>query len=115
MPRSHLSNYLRTKRLRAGFSQRELAELFGMDRSVVTKAEGARPPTLRLTVVIEIVFGRPANELFPSFYSRLRRSVLMRALAMEQRLAGRNDPASRKKRALLAELINRTKNNPPHV
>ena len=115
MPRSRLSNYLRTKRLRAGFSQQELADLFGMSRSVVTKAEGARPPTLRLAVVIEIVFGRPAVELFPGFYSRLQRAVLMRALAMEQKLIGRNDPTSRKKRALLSELINRAQNNPPQV
>jgi transcriptional regulator with XRE-family HTH domain len=115
MPRSQLSSYLRTERLRAGFSQRELAELFGMGRSVVTKAEGARQPTLRLVVAVEIVFGRPAPDLFPAVYARLARGVLKRALAMEQRLIGREDAVSRKKLVLLGELINRAQSNPPRV
>jgi transcriptional regulator with XRE-family HTH domain len=115
MPRKRLSSYLRTERLRAGLSQQELADLFGMDRSVVTKAEAARPPTLRLAIAVEIVFGLPTGELFPVHFAKIQRGVLKRALIMEQALAGRDDPAARKKRALLGALINRANNNSPHI
>jgi hypothetical protein len=86
-----------------------------MDRSVVTKAEAARPPTLRLAIAVEIVFGQHTGELFPVHFTRIQRGVLKRALAMEQALAGRDDPASCKKRALLGALINRANDNPPHL
>lgn len=114
MPR-RLSSYLRTERLRAGFSQQELADLFGMDRSVVTKAEAARPPTLRLAIAVEIVFGRSGLDVFPAHYGRVKKDVLKRALALEETLRGRDDPTSLKKRKLLGALIDRAQDNSSHL
>jgi transcriptional regulator with XRE-family HTH domain len=107
MPRSRLSNYLRTERLRSGFTQRELGELFGVSRSVITKAEGTRPPPMELLLLTEIVFGSSQRQLLPGMYARLGRKLLIRALAMEQRLIGFDDPVSRRKCAFLGALIKR--------
>lgn len=113
MPRSHLSSYLRTERLRSGLSQRELGELLGMSRSAITKMEGERQPTVRIVLATEIVFGRHSRDLFPRLYDDLQYEVLMRAIAMQYRLAERTDAVSRRKHSHLCELINRLQFNQP--
>jgi transcriptional regulator with XRE-family HTH domain len=113
MPRSRLHNYLRTERLRSGFTQQELADLLGISRAVITKSEGTRSPSLELLLVTEITFGSSQSELFPGLYVRLVGKLLMRATAMEHRLQGLDDPVSRKKRLFLGQLIERAKSKLP--
>lgn len=107
MPRSRLAHYLRTERLRSGLTQKELAELFGVSRSVITKAEGTRPPSLEVLLMTEIVFGSSQRELFPGMYARLGSKLLMRAMAIDRQLAAFDSPVAFKKRAFLGALLNR--------
>jgi len=113
MPRSRLHNYLRTERLRSGFTQSELADLLGIGRAVISKAEGTRLPPLKLLLMAEIVFGSSQRELFPDMYVRLVSKLLMRAAAMQQRLVSLDDPVSHKKRAFLGQLIERARSKLP--
>ena len=113
MPRSRLSSYLRTERLRSGLSQRELAELFGIGRTAITKVENGRKPTLEVLLAAEIVFGRSSHELLPLLHESLRDEILLRAVAMDFGLADRSDHVSLRKRAHLADLINRLQFNLP--
>jgi transcriptional regulator with XRE-family HTH domain len=113
MPRSRLSDYFRTERLRSGLSQRELGELFGLSRHAVTKLENGRLPTLELAFAAEIVFGRSHHELLPLFHDTLKEEILLRAVAMDIRLADASDHVSLRKRAHLADLINRLQFNLP--
>lgn len=108
MSRSRLSNYLRTERLRSGLSQRELGELLGFTDSIIGKVEiGRRKPSFEIVLMTEIVFGRPRRELFPELVEAIEDAVLLRAVAMEDRLALRKDAVSKRKRAHLNALINR--------
>jgi transcriptional regulator with XRE-family HTH domain len=111
MPHSRLNNYLQTERLRSGFSQRELAELLGVSKSALTKAEGTGPPSRKLLVMTEMVFGSSQRELYPDLYAQLERRLLVRALTMDDRLIGTDNPVARRKRAFLGELIKRANAN----
>ncbi len=111
MPQLSLANYLRTERLRSGLTQREVGELLGVSRSVITKAEGDRPPSLQLLLMTEVMFGTTQRELFPGLYARLERRLILKALAIEHRLIGKDDPVSRRKCAFLGELIKRAQPN----
>lgn len=113
MPRSRLSDYFRTERLRSGLSQRELSELYGVSRSTITKVENGRLPTLELVLAAEIVFGRSHHELLPLFHENLREEILLRAVAMDIKLADAADYVSLRKRAHLTDLINRLQFNLP--
>jgi transcriptional regulator with XRE-family HTH domain len=114
MPRSRLSNYLRTERIRSGFTQRELGKLLGVSRAAISKAEGVRLPPKALLFLSEIAFGSSQRSLFPDECARLERALLLRALAMEGELQSRSDAVSSKKRAFLGELIKRAQANPIH-
>lgn len=113
MARCRLSNYLRTERLRAGLSQRELGELLGAGRSWISKMENEPAPTMELAVAVEIIFHRPARIMFPDMFDAIEYGILMRALAMEYRLSNRDDAVSLRKRSHLSALINRLQFNQP--
>lgn len=113
MTRCRLANYLRTERMRAGLSQRELGELLGVSRSWISKQENETSRTVELSLAVEIVFQKHARELFPAMVDALEHGILMRALVMEHRLTYRQDRGALKKRKHLAALINRLQFNQP--
>ena len=113
MTRCRLSNYLRTERMSAGLSQRELGELLGLSRSSISKMENEQSPTMTLMIAIEIVFHHPAREMFPDMFYAIEHGILMRALVMECRLSNHHDAVSLRKRAHLSALINRLQFNQP--
>jgi len=102
-----LANYLRTERLRSGLTQQELAELLGISRSAIAKLENARAPSVRIALAVGIVFGLRPHAIFPAYYDTLLDVLLLRAFAIENRLVGKSDPVSERKRAHLNNLINR--------
>lgn len=107
MPRTRLSSYLRTERLRSGLSQREIGELIGLSRSVITKAESGSPLSVRFAIGSAILFDRPTQELFPLIYEACALELLLRAVELEVGLQDRTDAVSLRKRAYLSALINR--------
>lgn len=114
MSRSRLTNYLRTERLRLGFNQRECAELLGYSSDTISKVEAnLRKPTLRLVLAAEIVFGHRTKDLFPKLDSCARRKVLLRAIALEQRLSQKKSSRTERMRAVLSALIDRLQINSP--
>lgn len=66
MSRKTLTNYLRTHRRKAGFSQDEIAYLLGIESgAAVSRHErGVREPNLQNTLAYSIIYGIVANELY---------------------------------------------------
>ena len=80
--------YLRIERKRSGFTQDELAYLLGFRvASAVSRFErGEREPDLRTAFAYQILFDRPADQLFPVTHADARRLVAGRAADIAGRL-----------------------------
>ena len=103
-----LRQYLRTARLSAGLSQSELGALLGVSADVISNVErGVSSATVKTVVGCSLLFGQTTAELFPSLYRTIEDDICARAVAFDRKLRGRTDPASCKKLALLAELVDR--------
>lgn len=76
-----LPHYLKHERRRAGFSQADVAYLFGVrDKSQVSRYErGKYLPPLASALAYEAMFGVPVAELFPRAFTIARRDLLRRA------------------------------------
>lgn len=76
-----LPQYLKQHRRRAGFSQADVAYLFGARaKTKISRYErGRHLPTLRTALAYQAMLGVPVAELFPSAYADARRSILRRA------------------------------------
>lgn len=107
--RRSLPSYLRTHRRSWALTQRELGELLGgVDASAISKFESAtRVPNLEIMLGLEIVFDEPARALVPALSRHISQGVRLKAVALKERLAKRNDARSIRKRRLLEVLITR--------
>jgi DNA-binding XRE family transcriptional regulator len=106
----HPRTYLRTRRQESGLSQKNLAMLVGLHRDSICDYEREKYPIpAKLIVAGEIIFGVRAHELFPAFYKAVQDEIGANAVTLYERLANKKDAASRKKRALLEAIPNRTK------
>lgn len=105
--------YLRTNRLLWALSQEELGELMGLSHDAISKYELEQRP-LSVTVILasEIVFGKRADELFPTLYKAIQDELGKRALEMLERLEGKEDKESNRKRELLGGIPGRTREIP---
>ena len=105
---THL-NYLSLHRKKWALSQRELAGLLGhASRSVVSRLElGGGRPSLRFALACQAVFGLGVADLFPDLFDQHQDAVMRRAAAFDAQLRGRTDPASVRKRELLAAMVER--------
>jgi transcriptional regulator with XRE-family HTH domain len=83
-----LQNYLRTHRRRADLSQEEVATLLGgASGTKVSRHENfARTPSVLTVFAYEVVFGRPAREIFAGAYEEVRLAVRSRARQLANRL-----------------------------
>lgn len=106
-----LPNYLRAHRKRAGFSQREIAQLLGSSSSAkVSHYERfLREPTLKNALVCEIIFDTPVRELFAGAFEQAEKEVRQRARLLALRLKRRReDPRLERKLATLTIVTTRT-------
>jgi transcriptional regulator with XRE-family HTH domain len=86
-----LQNYLRTHRRRAGLFQKEVAALLGAaSGSKVSQYENfTRRPGITSVFAYEIIFNRPARELFAGDYEAVRVAVRSRAERLAEQLSQR--------------------------
>jgi len=73
-----LDNYLKTHRRRAALSQAEVAFLLGgvSGENVSRHEQCQRLPTLDKVFAYEVIYGRPARELFAGRYQQVESRVL---------------------------------------
>ena len=98
-----LKTYLRTFRKRTGFTQAEVAFLFGWQSSKsITRHEWARrEPVLRTVLAYEVLFAAPVSELFAGVYDEVELAIIERAHALYARLEI-SEPSPRLTRKLAA-------------
>jgi transcriptional regulator with XRE-family HTH domain len=109
-------NYLRAYRQRWSITARELAKLSHCDPSVIARLEkGPRPPTGRIALAFEVIFGVPIRGLFPSAYENVEELVMARAVRLHELLTDKADKRSARKRELLEEMMKRATEHGLHV
>lgn len=84
-----LPQYLRQERRRAGFSQADVAYLFGASAktSVSRYERGKHLPPLRTALAYEALLGVPVAQLFPAAFRDAWRNVRSRARSRAEALA----------------------------
>jgi transcriptional regulator with XRE-family HTH domain len=103
-----LSSYLHTLRKQWGLSQPELAALFGVTASAMSRFENlSRRPTAELIIGTEVIFGQSARDVFPALYREVEETILLRARELQKQLHLSSDPARKEKLRLLEEIIER--------
>jgi transcriptional regulator with XRE-family HTH domain len=108
MSRKPEKNYLRKHRMQAALSLRELGALLGIHKGTLQRyEEGLRPLPAEIVIASEIIFGVNSAIIFPALYNGVEEEVPIRALALHDRLAGRSDPVSLKKLALIRGIPDR--------
>jgi transcriptional regulator with XRE-family HTH domain len=83
-----LPNYLRSHRLRTGFSQDEIAFLLGNDSGAhVCKYErSGRLPGVRVILGCSLIFDAPAHELFAGISDAVKMAIKLRAKKLLEEL-----------------------------
>jgi transcriptional regulator with XRE-family HTH domain len=101
-----LPNYLQTHRKRTSFSQEEVAFLLGIqgiDRAnkVLRDERFARIPALETAIAYELIYGKPASDLFAGMYEKIAREITARSKILRHRKTVISDP---KKSQAMADL-----------
>ena len=108
MPKRRPDSYLRTLRKKAGLSIPEFAKLTGFVKQTISKYELDQiPPSGKLIIACELLFGVRYNELFPAYYEALEDRIGAQARMLDRKLEGREDARSRKVLAFLSGMANR--------
>lgn len=106
---SKVRSYLRTYRKRSGLTQDEVAFLLGCQSGAkVSRFERqAREPNLRTALACQIIFGIPAEDLYPGVYAEVEEAVTERARALAERFRGKTnpDPRQAQKMAVLKSIL----------
>jgi transcriptional regulator with XRE-family HTH domain len=109
MPKRRPDSYLRTLRKSSGLSIPEFAGLTGFAKQTISKYELEQiPPSARLIVACELLFGRRYVELFPAFCEMVEDEIGARARLLDRKLAGKTDARSRKVLAALSGMAKRS-------
>ena len=107
MPRL-LPSYLHTLRKQSGLSQPEMAALFDVTGSAMSRFENlSRHPTIELLIGAEVIFGQTAKDVFPALYQDIERAIVTRARAQQTQLETKPDTTARVKLRLLTEIVER--------
>jgi transcriptional regulator with XRE-family HTH domain len=109
-----LPNYLRASRKRLALSQHEAAFLAGLYRgsSISRYEDSEREPTLEKALALEVIFQRPAKELFPDLYRKVEREVMARAKTLIYKTdRDRPNLGTTRKRQVLLGLVNLESDN----
>ena len=92
MKQSSVGTYLRFLRRKTGLSQRDLAQLLG----IVTESQVSRhersisPPSLPMAFAYEVVFRRPASDIFPGLFHTVEAAVSESLAEFESALGNSN-------------------------
>lgn len=86
----YLKSYMHTHRLRAGFTQSDIAYLIGNEsRSQISRYERLeREPTLTAFLMYKLVFQRSDVELYPALVAELEERVRKHAQVRYEELQG---------------------------
>ena len=84
-------NYVRTYRKRDSLTQDELAFLLGASSGAkLSRIERlSRPPSLKLALACQVIFGVPAHELFEGLFTEVEQKVTERARTLAQKITKR--------------------------
>jgi transcriptional regulator with XRE-family HTH domain len=95
-------------------SQSELAHLFGkFSRSAIGRYEAGDIPPLDAVIAYETIFGICPRDLLPGLYAQAEDEIVARASVLWDRLEGKTDHASNRKRGLLSSIIDRAEAKAP--
>jgi transcriptional regulator with XRE-family HTH domain len=85
---SAVASYLRSHRLKSGFSRRELAEIAGfLSKTQVARHERSNQlPSLMAALSYQAIFRIPITELFPGLYDTIAQGIEDRLSALEHTL-----------------------------
>jgi transcriptional regulator with XRE-family HTH domain len=70
---------------------------------------GKREPSFKKILALEVIFGMSAGEIFASAYEDVESAVMARAAKLHEKLEHASDPKSRRKVALLRNMMRRAK------
>lgn len=107
---SKLDSYLRTHRLRAGLSQKEIAFLFSLkSTSPISKLEKKhRMPNIEMLLAYCILFDTKPEELIPGLFRRIDQVVVNRASLLIKHLKKQGDDQNtRRKIEFLQSITNK--------
>lgn len=106
MPSAKLTNYLRTYRKRAGFTQNEIAFLLGCKSGTKLSRyeQFNRLPKIETVFACEAIFRVPSRDLFAGIFHEVEKAIKARARKLARRLGKKTIDATavRKLEALLA-------------
>jgi transcriptional regulator with XRE-family HTH domain len=107
--------YLRRHRREWGLTQDEIARLLSYRSGphISRLEQDMRKPTLRVLFGYEVIFGHSPRTLFPDVFLNVEEAVMRQAIAMHERLKGRNDARSKRKVQLIAEMFARAAGSNP--
>ena len=99
-------------------SQDELADLIGISQRHVGRIEDmsddiVRAIRLETAFGLQVVFGKKPGQLFSRLLREIEDAVMMRATKLDRSLDGKDDQATRHKRALLSDMARRASNRAP--
>lgn len=103
-------NHARRHRKQWSLSQGEVAYLLGLSSqgAIANHERQIRTPVSSTLLGYEMIFGAPARELFPAIARKQEARIVARARALHSRLETTRGTAARRKRELLASLLERT-------
>jgi transcriptional regulator with XRE-family HTH domain len=108
--KKRLQCYVRSYRLRWGFSQAELAFIIGTTRNYISYLEAEkRRPKLSDAFALQVIFGVAFVELFPRLFAETEDDVLARAYDLYEQLQGHPSGKTRIKLDFLEEMFERAK------
>lgn len=101
-------NRLRLARQSRAISQKELATLFGVAPSVLSRAEYQHQlPALELVLCYEALFGQPVSSLYPDLYWNVAERVGTNVKRLRETLEGKEGPVAEVRRAFLDQALER--------
>lgn len=106
MAKNRLPNYLRAHRKRLGLSQAEVAFLLGAEggAKMCRYEKFSRIPTLETALACEVIFKKPASELFAGLYQQVGRKVSKRAARQIKQFSQTEGSQISRKQQWLVEL-----------
>lgn len=112
MPYPSLLRRLRTRNV---LSQGELGQLLDLDQTRISRFESDEDlPSLQTMFGLQVIFGHAPKAFLPAVYSVVEEQVMGRAARFERAIAHLKDPATVKKRYLLAGMIHRVRSSADH-
>ncbi len=118
MTSSQLPNYLRANRKRLALSQDEVAFLLGTrsGAKVCRNERFVREPSLETAFAYEVIFQKPARELFGGLYHRIEQEVAARAKTLTYRTALQKPSREMvRKRQMLTDIAAKQSNKTLHL